>query len=284
VAGGVGLTMKGNSNGTRMNAMQRLTAEGWHSHTLPGRKGRSGFTLIELLVVIAIIAILAAMLLPALARAKENASRTQCLNNLKQWELSLKMYADDFNGLFPTCSDAVAWPARLLNYYKSTNLLACPTDLRKSGPLVVNSPSGPYPNSNMQAADHAARSYMMNGWNDLFPTQVAPSPRTEYNMKESLMPKPVLTIIWCEKKHSQGDLWMDILEGSGDNLINKVQYARHGGTGNPTTSGCANYVFGDGSASMLKFGRSAYPECMWAATDAARVHYALSATALNTSD
>jgi prepilin-type N-terminal cleavage/methylation domain-containing protein len=62
---------------------------------------KTGFTLIELLVVIAIIAILAALLLPALASAKERANRAACINNVKQLVLGANMYATDFSDTLP---------------------------------------------------------------------------------------------------------------------------------------------------------------------------------------
>ena len=65
------------------------------------RRGERAFTLIELLVVIAIIAILAAMLLPALARAKKQAVKTQCVNNEKQQLVALVIYAGENRDFLP---------------------------------------------------------------------------------------------------------------------------------------------------------------------------------------
>jgi prepilin-type N-terminal cleavage/methylation domain-containing protein/prepilin-type processing-associated H-X9-DG protein len=77
-----------------------------HPPTAPARvntadRTNRAFTLIELLVVIAIIAIVAALLLPALARAKEQAYRANCLSNLRQWSLALQLYGSDNHEYIP---------------------------------------------------------------------------------------------------------------------------------------------------------------------------------------
>ncbi len=76
-----------------------------HFAIRPGKRWPKAFTLIELLVVIAIIAILAAILLPALAAAKEKARRAFCMNNLHQIEIALNAYATDFGNKLPVMTN-----------------------------------------------------------------------------------------------------------------------------------------------------------------------------------
>jgi len=96
-------------------------------------KPSRGFTLIELLVVISIIALLIALLLPALAQAREAAHNVLCAANQKQIALGVLLYIEDHDGVVPVglqpgLQDPY-WPARILPWVNNTDIYVCPQNI-----------------------------------------------------------------------------------------------------------------------------------------------------------
>ncbi len=248
---------------------------------------RHAFTLIELLVVISIIAILAAMLLPALARAKETARRISCTNCSKELGAAAVMYTDDNQEKFPPRSSVERWPEEFRPNYVNTNLLRCPSD-RPNTPATGSTDPTKYP------GDAAARSYIINGWNDYFKRTMSDSEfqtymaaKSDISFKRTSIPHTSDTIIFGEKKTASPHYYMDMLEPgySSDfpgrvlgNDDTELEQGRHTGLGPGTRSGGSVYAMADGSSRFIKYWRALGPLNLWCVLDEDRSNptYAIS--------
>lgn len=204
------------------------------------QKIRCGFTLIELLVVIAIIAILAALLLPALARAKESARATQCLSNQRQLSLAVRLYAEDFAEEFPRSQHSafvhgvMPWERSVASYLGSnatlwTNLLTgayrCPTDQRTT----------PW--------SYGFSVYFELGDDDDYTGK----PNTWRRMTQ--LPHPTTTIVFAENTSSADHLMAHFWNSPADTA--DLAATRH--------KLRANYAFADGHAGILPLKKVFHP-------------------------
>lgn len=233
-----------------------------YTYSVSSRRASAAFTLIELLVVIAIIAILAAILFPVFAQAREKARSASCMSNMKQVNLSLLMYVQDYDEMFPAQKDnggnswsvagystpggtAATWDVLILPYTKNTAILRCPNDPVKPTATV------PDVGTNVQ------RSYAM-------PSNLVDYQSTSTGATQAAMPSPAQTVSLAERGGGCGST----ATPANWSYCADIQYFDNVGFGNGwphTGDNTANFGFADGHVKAIiwsgakKYPRAGFP-------------------------
>ena len=245
---------------------------------------KAGFTLIELLVVIAIIAILAAMLLPALAKAKEQAAQTKCRNNLKELALGMSMYLNEFLDVYPADAsrstynfqpeDWIYWRAganailyngvfetvdkspvvAYLGTKTTTNLFRCPSDINDRDRIAIE--GGGSPTGLIYWYSYSMIGNGLDGNNvNQGLTSVQQSAGTPWSpFKNSWVRRPSDNISFIEEDSLPNQPGTDAPPGDNDQAL--IDDGRWAGVGNWLTtrhSGNGDVAFVDGHASLVNW-------------------------------
>ena len=205
-----------------------------HQPERTANRALRAFTLIELLVVIAIIAVLAAMLLPALSRGKESARAIQCLSQMRQLGLAVRLYADDNAEEFPR-SQHSAFANGQIPWERSVA-----PQLGSTTTTWTNLLNGVY---------HCPSDRRTTPWSYGFSVYYELGPDDDYTGKPETwrrvtqVPRPAATILFAENTSSADHIMPHFWQSASD--ASDVAQRRHGQR--------ANYILADGHAQALEF-------------------------------
>ena len=235
------------------------------------------FTLLELLAVIAVIVILVALLLTTLSSAKAFTKRVTCLNQERQLGMLQTASSEDQNGSLFARGPQLDWVDSIQDDASlSPKMLICPTvsinSSSKQNLLIIRGKKTILPRLDPE------RSYVLNGCSDyLFETdETFDWLGKNVNIPAVAALYPSQTILMGEKHLSSDFKWVDVLPLGGD-YSDHIAESRHRRTGvaNGVSASGANYLFIDGHAESISFGKATCPENLWATTDKWRTHAAL---------